>query len=110
VTGIPAILIGVLWYGLFYLRHSTAPTAPFAEFDMPRLIERIFRFDRGPVRAAAIAVQIWAAALAFGGALTLIEFIPPERAPSLQLAVTQYGIIAIGLLWLGIMQLSRWRG
>jgi hypothetical protein len=109
MQGLPAIIVGILWYALFYLRHTTAPTAGFAEFTAPAPLGRLFRRGGGAVRISALVVQVWAVALAVTGVLAVVGVVPDERAPSVLLGVTQYGVMGIGLLWLVIVWLGRGR-
>lgn len=107
MDGLPAVVVGVLWYALFYLRHSTAPTAPFAEFQPPRPIGHIFRRGGGSLRLSALAIQLWAVALAAVGVLAMGEIVPNEQAPRLLLSIAQYGIFVVGAVWLLVIWFGR---
>ena len=109
MDGLPAVVVGVLWYALFYLRHTTAPTAQFAEFRPPQLVRQLFRRGDGPLRLTALAIQLWAVALVGVGASAISGAIPREQAPGLLLSVAQYGIFAVGAVWLAVLWFGRSR-
>ena len=62
------------------------------------------------MRISAVSIQVWAVVLAVVGILALAGAIPHDEAPGVLLVVVQYGILAVGAVWLAIVWFGRSRG
>jgi hypothetical protein len=109
MEGLPAVLVGVLWYALAYLRPLTWPTARFARLSLPMNLNRVFRVDGGELLLSALILQLWAVALIVTGLLVIGHVVPAALAPSVELAVAEYGILIVGGVWLLIIVIGRTR-